>query len=294
MKSPKSIQKYPTFEWIDVTNPGKEELLHLAEAYGLNPMLVQDSLQHGHLPKIEHLPNYRFLILRAYTAHEHDKVSTVGQLSNKISFFINSDRLITVHRKKFDFLTNKRNDYQVLDELLLDIIADMIHAYDQPVKMQSDKVDEIEKTLFLKSGRDISLEELYFQKSKARISKKLLNITQNVVNQLQVHQDKQSKLQDIRDSLTSLILHYDEVVEDTNNLMHTYLSITAQKSNDVMKLLTIFSAFFLPLTFIVGIYGMNFDHIPELHWKYGYYLSLTAMAMVALVVWIWFKRKRIL
>ncbi|HMQ45815.1 MAG TPA: CorA family divalent cation transporter [Saprospiraceae bacterium] len=294
MKDPKVIQKYPTFEWTDVTNPSKEELTQLAQAYDLNPMLVQDSLQHGHLPKIEQLTDYRFLILRAYTAHEQDKVSTVGQLSNKISFFIKSDCLITVHRKKFEFLANKEKDYQHLDELLLDIIADMIHSFDRPVKAQSDKIDEIEKTLFLKNGYAISMEEMYFQKSKARISKKLLNITQNVINQLAVHEVKQSKLQDIKDLMTSLILHYDEVVEDTNNLMHTYMSITAQKSNDVMKLLTIFSAFFLPLTFIVGIYGMNFDHIPELHWEYGYYLSLAAMALIALVVWIWFKRKRIL
>ncbi|NGY38967.1 hypothetical protein FQU23_015820 [Flavobacterium sp. XN-5] len=76
--------------------------------------------------------------------------------------------------------------------------------------------------------------------------------------------------------------------------MNTYLSVTAQKSNDVMKLLTIFSAFFLPLTFIVGVYGMNFDFMPELRWKYGYLYVIIFMVILSVLIFIWFKRKKIL
>jgi magnesium transporter len=76
--------------------------------------------------------------------------------------------------------------------------------------------------------------------------------------------------------------------------MTTYLSISEQRNNEVVRLLTIFSAFFLPLTFIVGVYGMNFDFMPELKWKYGYLFAIGFMSIVSLVIYIWFRRKKIL
>jgi magnesium transporter len=76
--------------------------------------------------------------------------------------------------------------------------------------------------------------------------------------------------------------------------MTTYLSISDQKNNEVVRLLTIFSAFFLPLTFIAGVYGMNFKFMPELNWEWGYYFSILLMTAVVIVIYIWFRRKRIL
>ena len=111
---------------------------------------------------------------------------------------------------------------------------------------------------------------------------------------MEVSDRSRSALQDIKDRILSLILVYDEVSEDSNNLLNTYLSVNAQKSNDVMKLLTIFSAFFLPLTFIAGIYGMNFENMPELKWPVGYFVTLGVMAVVAIIIFFWFKRKRII
>jgi magnesium transporter len=131
-------------------------------------------------------------------------------------------------------------------------------------------------------------------KTQTRITKKLLHLFQNVTNQLQVSDENKTALQDIKDSLVSLSLNYDEVLENANSLLNTYHSVNSQKSNDVMKLLTIFSAFFLPLTFVAGIYGMNFDHMPELRWDIGYYLALLVMLMIVIVIYVWFKRKKII
>jgi magnesium transporter len=83
-------------------------------------------------------------------------------------------------------------------------------------------------------------------------------------------------------------------VENSNQLMTTYLSISDQRNNEVVRLLTIFSAFFLPLTFIAGVYGMNFDFMPELKWRYGYLFSILFMFLIVLIIYIWFRRKRIL
>ena len=121
-----------------------------------------------------------------------------------------------------------------------------------------------------------------------------MQIFQNVTNQIEVSEQSKTALQDIKDKLLSLLLNYDEVLENANNLLNTYLSVNAQKSNDVMKLLTIFSAFFLPLTFVAGIYGMNFENMPELKWQGGYFFTLGVMAVIAIIIYFWFKRKKII
>lgn len=293
MKERLHICQYPQFEWIDLVRPGQSDLDDLASRYGLDPILLADSLQHGHLPKIEAQKDYTFLILRAYSAKD-DRISTIGELSNKIAFFIHQNRLITVHRAKFPFLQQDFDPCGTPMELVLHIADAMIRSFEDPVMVQSGKMDQLEQLIFLGKGRNISLEDLYYQKSKARISKKLLLLTQAAISQLNVPETLQTRQQDLRDTLTSLLLTVDEVTEDANNLMSAYLSLAAQKNNDVMKLLTVFSAFFLPLTFIVGVYGMNFEHMPELSRPYGYPLTWAAMLGISLGIGIWFKRKGIM
>lgn len=289
----KEIQ-FDNFIWIDIHQPDQKGLDKISEKFNLDYFQIKDSLEIGHLPKFEKQQNYNFLILRAFTANSEDRITNINELSNKIAFFYNDKKIITVHRGEFGFLENIPPTFEYSEDLLIFIMQKMVATFVEPSKLLSDKIDEIEKTIFLKNYTKISLEDLYFHKSQTRITKKLLQITQGVVNQIEVSDKAKSALQDIKDKLLSLILNYDEVTEDSNNLLNTYLSVNAQKSNDVMKLLTIFSAFFLPLTFIAGIYGMNFEHMPELKWPMGYFLTLGVMALVAIVIFVWFKRKRII
>jgi magnesium transporter len=87
-------------------------------------------------------------------------------------------------------------------------------------------------------------------------------------------------------------LFYDQLSDDAQNLVSTYMSFSAHKTNDVMKILTIFSAYFLPLTFIVGVYGMNFRFMPELDWEWGYPAVILLMLGVFIAIYIWFRRKK--
>jgi len=284
---------YDNFNWIDIVKPQKEQLEKIADEYKLDYFQILDSLEHGHLPKFEKLPEYNFAILRAYVGENNDKYSTVKELSNKIAFFYNDKNVITIHRANFDFLENINQKFNNTYQLLIFIINKMVQTFIQPSIWHSNRIDDVEKAVFLKDYTKISLEDLYFQKSQTRISKKLLMITQDVVNKIIVDDESKTALQDVKDKILSLILIYDEVAEDANNLMNTYLSVTAKKSNDVIKLLTIFSVFFLPLTFLVGVYGMNFDFMPELRWKYGYLFVWMMMILVSLMIYFWFKKRKI-
>ncbi len=285
---------FESFKWIDIENPIKEDLEKINKEHGLNYYLIKDSLEKGHLPKYEKNNKIDFYIFRAYTSDIQLQIDEVGEMSNKIAFFLFEDKLITIHRAHFNFLNFELEKQLNLNELFLRIVKSMIDTFQKPTIDLANKINEIERTIFLKDHRAIVLEELYFIKSQSRILKKILQITQSVIEQSSQILTPSPQLQDIKDILLQLHTYNEESVENANQLMTTYLSISDQKNNEVVRLLTIFSAFFLPLTFIAGVYGMNFDFMPELNWKWGYLFSISLMVIVVVIIYIWFRRKRIL
>jgi magnesium transporter len=228
------------------------------------------------------------------TVVEQFKIDEVGEMSNKIAFFLFEDKLITIHRAQFSFLNIQEVQQIKMNELFLRIVRSMIETFQKPTIDLANKINDIERIIFLKDYRAVVLEELYFIKSQSRILKKVLQITQSVIEQSSQMLTPSSQLQDIKDNLLQLLTYNEESVENANQLMSTYLSISDQKNNEVVRLLTIFSAFFLPLTFIAGVYGMNFNFMPELNWKWGYFFSLALMFIVVVIIYLWFRRKRIL
>ena len=285
---------FESFKWIDIENPIKEDLEKINKELGLNYYLIKDSLEKGHLPKYEKNYKVEFYIFRAYTSDIKLHIDKVGEMSNKIAFFIFEDKLITIHRAHFNFLNIHEEKHIKINELFLRIVKLMVGTFQKPTFDLSNKISEIERTIFLKDHRKVLLEELYFIKSQSRILKKVLHITQSVMEQSAENFRASYQYQDIKDELLNLLTYNEESVENSNQLMTTYLSISDQKNNEVVRLLTIFSAFFLPLTFIAGVYGMNFKIMPELDWKWGYFFSILLMAAVVIVIYIWFRRKRIL
>lgn len=282
------------FEWIDITAPDPERLQELASEYQLDLFQIKDSLLPGHLPKIEINTQYTFLILRAFTGSPEDPEGSLTAVSNKMAFFFNHRKLISIHRTPFTFLEQLPPEPASPALLMLAIVRRLLQTFQAPLHALQARLDEAEETLFLKKHGKLSLEDLYYQKAKVRTLKKILQLNQAVLNELEVAPGEASALQDARDRALALLVMCEELLDDQNSLMNTYLSLSATHTNEVMKLLTIFSAFFLPLTFIAGIYGMNFEVMPELRWPWGYYFALSLMLLVALVVYVWFKRRKIL
>ena len=170
----------------------------------------------------------------------------------------------------------------------------MLETYEAPANWLSEEMDHFESDVFLGRKKRFSVEQLYFAKAKARACKKVLYLTQTLLLHLTVRQINEAQLQDIKESVSSLILQFEDFLDEANSLLNIYLSSNSQKTNEVMKLLTVFSAFFLPLTFLVGVYGMNFKFMPELNWEYGYYLTWRAMFGISLAIFIWFKLRKII
>jgi magnesium transporter len=285
---------FDSFTWIDIEDANKKELEVIASKYNLSYFLMKDSLDIGHLPKYEQLHKHDFFIFRAYTSNINLNIDEIGEMSNKIAFFIFEDKLITIHRAHFSFLNIHEEKHIKISELFLRIVGYMIESFKKPTIELSNKITQIEKTIFLKDYRVVLIEELYFIKSQARILKKIISITESIILQTQEKYKVSYIFQDIQDQLLNLLTINEESLENSTQLMNTYLSLSDQKNNEVVRLLTIFSVFFLPLNFIAGVYGMNFSFMPELTWKLGYVFAISLMAIVVIVIYLWFRRKRIL
>jgi magnesium transporter len=285
------------FTWIDITGPSLDDLSAVAEKYALNHHNLQDCLEPDHLPKFEEGDPFNFIILRKVLG-EKDKGTTVHSLTTKIAIFYDVDTIVTIHRVPhpdlFPACEQLMHAGKILsiDGFLLKIIAKVQQSFSHFAAELNTEIDETETRLFIKKQATESIENLYLLKRRAGLCKKLLLLTGEVVSAVQHRQKKSSELQDIRDSQIKLQVFYEQLTEDALNLVSMYMSISANKSNEVMKVLTIFSAYFLPLTFIVGVYGMNFEFMPELEWTFGYPLVIGLMVLVFVLIYSWFRRKK--
>lgn len=304
IKSLTQVNEILPFNWIDITNPTREELTEVATKYNFDRRLVEDSLQPEHLPKYEMINNIQFLIIRVYSATASPDADTIQELTDKIAIFIDTDFIITIHRLEYDFLSEINHKHvdtgncQTSYDVLQRIIHKALTTYDAPLAKLIEEVEDYESKIFLKKKTPDLLENLYFTKRKAYVIGKVTNLSRTILDNLQ-NKINAPDLNNLRDALLKVYTNSDQVVDHASSLLNTYLSIqsqrtneASQKTNEVVRVLTVFSVFFMPLTFIVGIYGMNFDVMPELKWTWGYYGTLGLCAIVAGIIYFWFKRKR--
>lgn len=285
------------FRWIDFVNPTLEELQSVATEFNLHATSVQDCLDPDHLPKAEEFDNFIFIITRIFDIDQKPEADTIQEVSRKIAVFCGKDFIITIHRSEQLFLA-QLNEKQVLQNkckdvthLLYLIMNKVILSYEQMEEQLASEIDFYESKIFLKSRVPNLLKNLYQIKRKSSVISRILFLSKSIVHKLQEGERKDPLYRDMLDNFIQLETGFDQINEQINNLLSLYLSISAQRTNEVIRVLTIFSVFFLPLTFIVGIYGMNFKVMPEIDWQYGYFYSITLMVVVTLLIYIWFKRK---
>ena len=287
------------FNWIDISNPTAAELQELSAEFGLNQYTLADCLEPDHLPKAEDLGNVKFLITRKILDEViGQKLHTVQQLSTKVAVFFNEDFIITVHRLPQAFIEalqasfEQKLVYKNPSQLAAKILLQVLQSYNKPALQLAAELDKYETAVFLRNTQPNILSELYYLKRKINIIIKLLILTEDITHVLNAYKAHNLALQDAKDLHTKLLSLFNQLHDDVGNLQQIYLSIAAQKTNEVVKVLTVFSVFFLPLTFIVGIYGMNFKFMPELESAWGYPVVLASMVLVTAFIYWWFKRKK--
>jgi len=296
----------PPFVWIDLIAPTEEELTGVAQQYGLHATSVQDCLDPEHLPKHEQFEDHTFVILRAWDETSSKGCTTVQELTRKVAIFTGPKFLITIHRKDQPWLAAFREKVRenppasagststesFTNRLLTGLLNAVIDTYTKPLEQIEERLDAFEGLVF--SGLEFAgeLREIHLLKRQVTLIKRLLWRTVDVVQRLSPPSGRAAPLyRDVQDNAESSHFYADELLDDVNTLLNIQLALASHRTGEVMRVLTVFSVFFLPLTFIVGVYGMNFEYMPELRSRWGYPAVLAAMSIVTLAIFLWFRRR---
>lgn len=287
------------YDWFNITNPNREDFVNLKERFNLNEASIKDCLELGQPPKIEEFDNYHFLIIRSISSEFPENIDTLSDITDRISIFYNTNFIITVHRNDIpslnELLQLDPNNKKVKSSkaLVNTIVSTSLKTFENLViDVLSEKLDEYEEIVFLHSRRKPFLRKLYYLKRQIDLIRIILTLYKDIVDYFHVSEFKNIYTQDLRDIYSRTNILYRNISENTSQLLTIYFNIESNHTNEIMRTLTIISMFFMPLTFIVGVYGMNFTFMPELQWHYGYPIIMLSMLALSIIIYIWFKRKK--
>ena len=302
--------------WLDLTNPSAEEMRLIAEEFSLHPLAVEDATKHQQRPKIEEYDNSYFMVVFAIEVQQRDEASAQGNqliaTSNfkihEIDLFIGKRFLITVHQEPLPYLEEMldrwRHNSHAIDEgigvLLYTLLDGIVDGYFPVLDEIIERVEELEENLFTNV---VHQGKRYDMRSLFQVKRDLLQLRRVIAPErdtLLILARQEVPLfdravtvyfQDVYDHVMRVTDAIDVYQDLLTNALESYLSLVSNNLNQVMKTLTSFTVILAVPTVIAGIYGMNFDNMPELHWTYGYPFALGLMAVTALLLFVYFRRK---
>lgn len=289
----------PEFTWIDLVAPDRAELTALATEFGFHHTSVEDCLDPWHLPKHERIGDTTFVILRVFDPACSPEASSVQETTRKIAVFYRAGLVVTVHRADLAVVEAARLRFR--DEVkerctetavLGALFNGALDSFDAPLDHAEGVAAEFEDAVLDETRRSPNLTAIHNLKRRVNVIKRVLWQTNTVVQRLVPPQERIGAVfQDVKENAESYYFYADQLLEEINNLIGIHVALSSHRTNEVMRVLTVFSAFFLPLTFIAGVYGMNFRVMPELERWWGYPAVLALMAGVCIAIAWWFRKR---
>ena len=288
--------------WWDFNTPSHEENRILSDKFHFHPLAIEDCVADIHYPKIDFYETYLYLVVHGVDVDLSEKQ---GFAPKELDIFLGQNFLITYHKKDARSVTEvmrrvKENspifDYG-LDFVLYSILDILVANYVPVLDSIEEQLEEVEEVIFDRPEQAALKDILAVKRTLMRL-KKTVFPQREVINHLArneyqfVQPKTQAYFRDVYDMLYRMAEMIESFRDVSTAMVETYLSTVSNRMNEIMKVLTLFSTIFLPLGVIAGIYGMNFDYMPELHWKYGYPFALGLMLLVALSLIGYFKWKK--
>jgi magnesium transporter len=299
---PQLLKDSSNLIWVDMEAPTEADEQVLLDVFKFHPLTVEDCRENRHYPKIEEFEGYIYFIVHGVTADiSPERFNTI-----ELDGFLGSNYVITYHHEMFRSINNVKQHLRTTPvacqrgtAYLLHQILDQVVDYYSPVLDDfDDRIDRLEQDIFnLKQPNNRILSEIMDLKRSVlrlrRISGKQMDILHRMSRGefALIPEEMRPFYRDIYDHLVRVVDLSENYRDLISGSLEAYLSVVSNRLNEIMKVLTIFSAIMLPLTFIAGVYGMNFDHMPELHSRYGYYAVWGLMVVVAMAMLLFFKRR---
>lgn len=290
----------PGPRWVDVLHPTEEEMKRLGDRYGLHKLAIEDCLHLDQRPKLEEYPNHQFIVLQGFTSEAKD----VCELTlHEHHFFLGPDWLISVHELRFEGLDAVRQRVQrepqaTLErgvDFLLYLLADALMDRNFPILDKfNDELEDLESAVF-ENPQPEHLQRIFELKRALVTVRRVLSPQRDVLSFLtrrgipNVGERTALYFRDVYDHLVRLHEQIDAVRDLLGNVMDGYLSMIANRTNDITKQLTIFSTIFLPLSFITGFFGQNFEFLSH---RGFFWLMMASVVGLPVGLVFWFKTKQ--
>jgi len=287
--------------WVDIKGFDEEVVGELGRIFGFHPLAIEDCIGASQRPKIDSYDGYIFVILHAAQL----KPKKFGIATIELNSFIGRDYVVTVHETaipSIDAIKERCRKNPALirkgpSDLFYSIVDAMVDNYFPILDKLDKKIDSVEQGIFDNPGRGL-LNSLFSIKNDILALRRIIGPQRETINFLAkgeypiISQELALYYRDVSDQLARIIDLLETYRDILSSAMDGYMTSISNRTNEVMKILTIIATIVMPLTLITGIYGMNFKHMPELQSQYGYYATLFVMFAIAAGMLIFFNRKK--
>ncbi len=286
--------------WIDIDVDQDSELELLAQHYKLHHLTLEDIRSQEQLPKFESFESYFFLTLKMMH-HEKDEL-----VMEQVSFVCGKNFIISFQEIPGDVFETVRSRLSLgqgyvrkrgSDYLFIRLLDSIVDHYGLILEHARERISDLEDEIFLSKKSDILVEVMEIKKMISSVRRYIFPLKESLIK-LKVEADSyfskytHNYLNDIQDQLNYQLSYFDNLRDMLKDLQDLHNSKLNVEMNKVMKTLTVFTVIFIPLTFLVGVYGMNFKFMPELNWYWGYPLSLIIMFVIAVSMLLYMKNKK--
>lgn len=288
--------------WVDMEDVTDEDAELLSNVFCFHPLAVADCISKNiHPPKIDDFENYLFIIVHGINYHIEAEVVETTELA----FFLGKNYVVTTHdvpmRSISSVLDKVHKDGRLMrrgaDFLAHDIVDAMVDNFMPTIDEMDEKSVAIEAEALHEPKRETLTSIMQLKRSILALTRVILP-QREIVNGLSrgeyalISERAQIYYRNIHDHLMRIEMFLRGLRDMTESTLSTYLSSMSNRMNEVMKMLTLIATIFIPLTFVAGVYGMNFTNMPELEWRYGYFVILIVMAVTGISLVVYFRRRR--
>lgn len=293
------VERDHDFVWIGLREPDEEELQRVARAFDLHPLAVEDALNAHQRPKLDHYGDNMFMTLKTlWYVDEHDAVET-----GEINMFVGDAFVVTVRHGQGSELSSARayleGKQQILEHgpsaVVYAVCDRVVDGYEDVAAALTVDVDEVETSVFSTDRTNDSARIYTLKRELAEMRRAVLPLREPMrrfASGTAPMIDPASAVffRDVQDHLNRAAEDVDSLDSLLSTAFDAHLAQISVQQNDDMRKISAGAGLVLVPTLIAGIYGMNFDHMPELHWTLGYPMALGLMVLSALVLWRVFKR----